>query len=419
MRRIDYTDLATIDIANETPAFGERILRDSEEPRLGLRLRASALPTWVAYSRKGARVARNSLGPTDPLSLEAARSIAGTDTVPPDESPVSAYDLSPGFSPYATISEVLPRYLAFGDQGRWKASTGKLMRGIARDHILPILGARQVRDVTAQEVAGWHKDVTARTSGARMALSTVSGLMRYAEDHGLRPAGSNPCRGLRKKDRSKRGRHLPPATVRHLWRALNRLQSRIPATCDAVRLLLLTGARKSEIFGLTWDRIAGCRAVLEDSKTGPRTIWLSGPARAILEERRPRANGPFVFPNTRGDGPAQAINRHWKMILEEAGIPALRVHDLRHHFAAVGVSNGIDLKVVGQLLGHKDIDSTLGYAHLATAALVKSASSVSAYIDRSLSSAAPGEDTAEGMSSPLKRDVTDQGTAKERDRLHD
>lgn len=62
----------------------------------------------------------------------------------------------------------------------------------------------------------------------------------------------------------------------------------------------------------------------------------------------------------------------------------IRVHDLRHHFASVAVSNGIDLKVVGQLLGHHDIDSTLGYAHLATGALVKSAGRVSALIDRSL-----------------------------------
>jgi integrase len=161
----------------------------------------------------------------------------------------------------------------------------------------------------------------------------------------------------------------------------------MPDACDVVRLLLLTGARKSEILGLGWDRVAGTRAVLEDSKSGPRTIWLNTPARAVLERRRERAAGAFVFPSTRADKPLPTIDRQWKAILNAAGIPALRLHDLRHHFAAVGVSNGIDLKVVGQLLGHHDIDTTLGYAHLATAALTKSASRVSGYIDRSLNGA--------------------------------
>jgi site-specific recombinase XerD len=74
------------------------------------------------------------------------------------------------------------------------------------------------------------------------------------------------------------------------------------------------------------------------------------------------------------------------LICKEAGIASLRVHDIRHHFASLAVSNGIDLRVVGQLLGHRDIDSTLVYAHLASAALLKSASRVSSVIDRAMGS---------------------------------
>ena len=78
------------------------------------------------------------------------------------------------------------------------------------------------------------------------------------------------------------------------------------------------------------------------------------------------------------------IDFAWAAIRAEAGIGPLRVHDLRHHFASLAVSNGIDLHIVGQLLGHHEVDSTLGYAHLATDALMKSATRVSRVIDRSL-----------------------------------
>jgi integrase len=200
----------------------------------------------------------------------------------------------------------------------------------------------------------------------------------------LRVIGSNPCRGLRKKQRGHRGQLLPAAAVKRLWAALDKQQGQTPDVCDAVRLLLLTGARKNEILGLEWDRITGPRAVLEDSKTGPRTIWLNTPARAILDARRGEAAGGYVFPADNIRGHLYATEKAWTAIRKEAGLEGLRLHDLRHHFASVAVSNGIDLQLVGQLLGHSDIDSTLGYAHLATEAVMKSATRVSRAIDRAL-----------------------------------
>jgi integrase len=172
--------------------------------------------------------------------------------------------------------------------------------------------------------------------------------------------------------------------VRRLWKTLDRLHETMRDACDAVRMLMLTGARRSEVLSLEWDRIVGARAVLEDSKTGPRVIWLSAPARAVLDARRTTSSGPWVFPASRMEGPIKVIDQAWTAIRKEADLGPLRLHDLRHHFASVAVSNGIDLRVVGQLLGHHDLDSTLGYAHLATEALTKSATRVSGYIDRSL-----------------------------------
>lgn len=384
MRHTEPVDLSTIVIPSiNLPAHGECLLRDAKVSGLALRLRASGARTWVLLGRESGRTTRRTLGDATLIPLDAARRMAETPS-PTAPSPASAPPPAPLFGPDARVADVMPRYLASGESGRWKVSTLRNMRAVADVHILPRLGNRKLRDVTPEEVARWHLDVCAQSTAARMALSTLSGLMVYAEDHGLRAAGTNPCKGLRKKQRGQRGQLLPAATVRKLWAALDRLQERLPDACDAVRLLLLTGARRSEILSLEWDRIAGPRAVLEDSKTGPRTIWLNTPARAVLDARRDAATGPFVFPAPQSEGPIKVIDYAWNAIRKEAGIGPLRVHGLRHHFASVAVSNGIDLRIVGQLLGHHDLDSTLGYAHLTSDALMKSATRVSGYIDRSM-----------------------------------
>jgi integrase len=384
MPRADTIDLTTIDIASlPLPDTGERLLRDSAAPGLALRLRASGARTWVLFGKDAGRTVRHTLGDAHIIPLPAARRMAQPHPAPPSPSPSA-----PLFGPDARIADVVSQFLASGANGRWKSGTLRNMRAATDTHILPLLGSRKVRDLSPEEVTRWHLDVSAKATSARMALSTLSGLMLYAEDHGLRDTGTNPCRGLRKKQRGHRGQLLPADTVRRLWSALDRLHGQMPDACDAVRLLLLTGARRSEILSLEWDRIAGPRAVLEDSKTGPRTIWLNAPARAILDIRKTTAKGPFVFPAPKREGSMTTIDRHWSAIRKDVGFGVLRLHDLRHHFASVAVSNGIDLRLVGQLLGHHDIDSTLGYAHITSDALRKSATRVSGLIDRSLRGAA-------------------------------
>lgn len=389
MRRIERTDLSTLDPMNvPLPSNGERLVHDSEAIGLALRLRASGARSWITLATQNGKTVRRTIGEASTLPLPSARQIATSHA----HFDADAATPPAPYAPDATIAEVMPRYLAWGAQSGWAKSTVKLMEGVARSHIMPVLGARPLRDISRSEAVLWHGDLARRTTSERMALSTLSGLMRYAEDHGLRPPGSNPCRGLRKKARNDRGSHLPPATIRRLWQALDRLQARFADACDAIRLLLLTGARKAEIVGLEWDQIEGARAVLERSKSGPRTIWLNAPARAIIDGRRATAEGPFVFPAPRRSGVRSSIDNAWFAVREAADVPALRLHDLRHHYAAVGVSNGVDLKLVGGLLGHSDIESTLIYAHLATASLVKSASRVSRLIEEAASGRTPPPD---------------------------
>jgi len=379
MRRAEIIDLETLDIATHPlPAKGERLIRDAVTEGLALRLRASGARTWVQFINGEGTTRKCTLGDARTIPVVVARSMAHAT---PSTKVATASDR---FPPTATVADLLPDFLASGASGRWKAGTLRNMKAVSGAHIMPALGKLRVCEITPEDVTRWHLDVKARSSAARMALSTLSGLMLHAEDHGLRPAGTNPCKGLRRKQRGHRAGHMPAAVVRRLWATLDRLQDDMPDACDAVRLLLLTGARRSEILALEWDRIVGARAVLEDSKEGPRTIWLNAPARAILDARRERSDDAYVFPAPRSEGPIKVIDRAWRLIRDHAQLGRLRVHDLRHHFASLAVSNGIDLRVVGQLLGHREIESTLGYARLADSALRRSATRVSRKIDRSL-----------------------------------
>ena len=140
-----------------------------------------------------------------------------------------------------------------------------------------------------------------------------------------------------------------------------------------VRLLLLTGCRRSEILTLKWSDYRGGKLYLRDSKTGPRTVWLSSLARRILDGL-PRS-GPWVFPSPRRDShlSQQTLHDFWQRVRSEAGIEDVRLHDLRHTYASVALAHGETIPTIGRLLGHNDPATTLKYTHLADATVHEAA----------------------------------------------
>ena len=107
--------------------------------------------------------------------------------------------------------------------------------------------------------------------------------MQQAEVWGYRPENSNPCAGIRRYRQGRSERFLTPEEYRRLAAVLDRLEARRPPHVAAVRLLLLTGCRKSEILTLQWRSYREGRLYLRDSKTGPRTVWLCEAARDVLD----------------------------------------------------------------------------------------------------------------------------------------
>ena len=133
----------------------------------------------------------------------------------------------------------------------------------------------------------------------------------------------------------------------------------------ALRLLLLTGCRKSEILTLQWRSYREGRLHLPDSKTGPRTVWLCEAARDVLDNV-PRSSG-WVFPVAGRRTPWLWLDYFWRGVREEAGLRDVRLHDIRHSYASIALLCGESVRAVGCLLGHEKAATTLKYAHLSDA----------------------------------------------------
>ena len=202
-------------------------------------------------------------------------------------------------------------------------------RGYLKNQIImPCFADRHIADIDGREVRNWFASLTAAPVAADRSMPILSVIMREAERMGLRPEGSNPCRGIRRYRRNGRERFLSDDEIRRLSAVLSERAERQPSQVAVVRLLLLTGCRKSEILTLRWSDYREGRLFLPDSKTGPHTVWLSRPARTILD-RLPRASR-WMFPAPRAGGSRGTdwLDRLWLDVRAEAGIEDVRIHDL-------------------------------------------------------------------------------------------
>ncbi len=170
-------------------------------------------------------------------------------------------------------------------------------------------------------------------------------------------------------------RYLSAVEYRRLWRALHVEADRL-IEVSAIKLLLFTGARTGEIATLRWEYIQGQRLMLPDSKTGPKIVWLSAPARRVIEGLPERRLRGLVFCSG-ACGKALNLGSFWRGFRRKAALPDVRLHDLRHSFASVAISDGISLTTIGKLLGHVLPETTARYAHLADDVIAEAAERVS------------------------------------------
>ena len=195
----------------------------------------------------------------------------------------------------SVAEEVFRRY------GRtWKPRTITVNRAYLRNQIMPFFRGRPIADITRREVQRWFAALHPTPAAANRSLPILSLILRQAEIYGYRPEDSNPCAGLRRYRRRSRERFLTVGETRRLGAALAAQEPVTPLPAAVIRLLLLTGCRQSEIRTLQWRDYREGHLFLPDSKTGPRTVWLSSAARSVLD-RLPRTDR-WLFPASKGIG---------------------------------------------------------------------------------------------------------------------
>jgi integrase len=258
----------------------------------------------------------------------------------------------------------------------WKPATLQVNEVYLRNQIMPWFRGRPIADINRAEVRQWFGTLHATPAAANRSLPILSIVMRQAEIYGYRPEKSNPCKRIRRYRERRRERFLNPGEIRRLGGVLADTSTRAPLQVAIVRLLMLTGCRQSEIRTLSWGDYREGHLFLRDSKTGPRTVWLSSSARRVLHGLRRTAR--CVFPAVGRSGPmsTETLYGSWRRIRTEADLCSLRLHDLRHTYASFALRGGESVVMIGRLLGHRDPDTTLKYTHFGDAMLRQAVESV-------------------------------------------
>jgi integrase len=296
-----------------------------------------------------------------------------------------------------------------------------------RAHIKPLIGKRPLSAITTAEVAKFMRDVAAGRSAAEVkptrkalrakgikgktlaaaetrkrtdpaarggkgtasrTIGLLGAIFAFAVREGLR--SDNPVRGVERYRDNQSQRFLSGAELARLTAALSAAEATGANKhgLNVIRILTLTGARKSEIEGLRWSEVDfdhNCLR-LADSKTGARVVPLGAAALAALEALPRSKTSAFVFPAER-DNKRHYVGtpKVWEKVRAAADLADVRIHDLRHTFASFGAAGGLSLPLIAAILGHRDVKTTQQYAHLADSPVKAAADRTAAAIEGAMS----------------------------------
>ncbi|WP_428149694.1 tyrosine-type recombinase/integrase [Brevundimonas sp.] len=399
----------TVD-ATTKPAEGETWVWDTEIKGFILRVRPSGRKVYALRYRLGTRQATYTIGTHgSPWTPDTAREKAlwAMERVRNGEDPTSEKRAA---REAVTVSQLVETYVTDGPATKpnKRASTWMNDASNLRRHITPLIGRKLADSVTNGDAARAYRDIangktaadvktgvrgraiiTGGEGVARRTRTTAAAMFAWGIAHGL--VKTNPFASVKLTAAPTRERFLSRQEAATFLDKLAELEASgavASAFADATRLLLLTGARKTEILGLRWAEVDVERRSLrlppERTKaggtSGERRVVLSPAALTILARRLDDRNAsiaqaksvgeisavsPFVFPSTRGVGHVIGLRRPFKLAMAAAKLTDVRIHDLRHSFASFAMADKQSLFMVGKLLGHASTRTTERYAHLA------------------------------------------------------
>ena len=354
------------------PRSVDAYLWDQDLPGFGLKVTPAGRKVYLVQYRLGGRKGRTrrvTIGRHGELTPTQARAEAKRllGEIAAGRDPASDRDNTKADK---TLGNVLAQFMAEHVRSKLKAGSALEYERAARLYILPKLGWRPIGEIKRQDIAKLHHELADKPYQANRTLALLSKFFNWAEKHGLRADGSNPCRHVEKYRENRRERFLSQAELGRLGDALReaeRDKTCSPWVVAAIRLLTFTGARRNEILTLRWDHVSEEHKslMLPDSKTGRKAVHLNAPALAVLHAI-PRLEGnPYVICGERPGRHLVNLEKPWRRIRKAAKLDDVRLHDLRHSFASVAASGGQSLVMIGKMLGHSQPATTARYAHLA------------------------------------------------------
>ena len=354
-----------------SPASKDQFLWDIQIPGFGLKVTPSGRKVYILQYRIGGGntyLKRYTIGTHGDLTPDQARkeALRLKGQIASGLDPAEAKKKERAALPFKDFST---RYLAEYAELHKKPRSIQEDRRNLDNHVLLSLGNKPLEKIGRADIAKLHHGLRESPIAANRTLSLLTTMFNLSERWGLRPDGSNPCRHIQRYKETRRERFLSSEELSRLGQALAKVEedkTYSPFLVAVIRLLIFTGARLGEILSLKWEDVdfQGRRLILADSKTGKKVIQLNAPALAVLDQLPRIEENPYVCCGQRLGKGLVNIHRGWFDIRDQAGLPDVRLHDLRHSFASVAASAGTSLYVIGSLLGHTQPSTTARYAHL-------------------------------------------------------
>ncbi|MEQ8822977.1 MAG: tyrosine-type recombinase/integrase [Filomicrobium sp.] len=265
------------------------------------------------------------------------------------------------------IRDALDLFLREHVSTKLKPRTATHYREVIERALKPEFGDCRINSVTNLDVSQWHASLSKTPTSGNRSLAILSSFFSWALARKL--AGSNPCAQVRPYRERKVIRYPTPEDLRALLAACDELvdEGRLnPFFAAGIRVLALTGARRSEVFEAQWHQYDKRRSalVLRDPKGRETVLALPPDAATILNELPRFSNIPFIFPSLKTRGPFVNFSAQWAKVIKRADVGRWRIHDLRHGFASTAVSSGASLAVIQRQLGHSRPATTARYAHV-------------------------------------------------------
>jgi hypothetical protein len=245
-------------VENLRPEAADVFLWDDLLPGFGVRMKPSGSRSYlVQYRNRHGRTRRVTLGRHGVLTAEQARDRARQmlAAVRRGEDPSQDRRVRRATPTLASLAEqFLAEHVASKRKGRTHVEYRRLFARV----ILPALGRYPIEALTRSEVARLHHAQRGTPYQANRVLAVLSKFLNWAEQHGFRADGSNPCRHVVKFEERKRDRYLSAEELARLGAALaeaERTGTESPSVVAAIRLLVFTGARLSEVLTLRWAEL--------------------------------------------------------------------------------------------------------------------------------------------------------------------